>query len=58
MQLIKVNQEKEVNYDPVTQKLVYTKAEISWWTHHIYQENPRKVVTMDSLRVYKVRVIK
>ena len=49
---------KSVNYDPETQKLVYTKAEISWWTHHIYQENPNKVVTMDSLKVYKVRVMK
>ena len=49
---------KSVNYDPETQKLVYTKAEISWWTHHIYQENPGKVVTMDSLKVYKVRVMK
>ena len=49
---------KSVNYDPETQRLVYTKAEISWWTHHIYQENPNKVVTMDSLKVYKVRVMK
>lgn len=49
---------KSVNYNPETQKLVYTKAEISWWTHHIYQENPNKVVTMDSLKVYKVRVMK
>ena len=49
---------KSLNYNPETQKLVYTKAEISWWTHHIYQENPNKVVTMDSLKVYKVRVMK
>ena len=56
--LCDVENVKSVNYDPETQKLVYTKAEISWWTHHIYQENPNKVVTMDSLKVYKVRVMK
>ena len=37
---------------------VYTKAEINWWTHHIYQKNPDKVVTIDSLNVYKVRVMR
>ena len=56
--LCDVENVKSVNYDPETQKLVYTKAEISWWTHHIYQENPNKVVTMDSLKVYKVRVMR
>lgn len=49
---------KSVNYDPKTGKLIYTKGEIKWWTHHIYQENPNKVITMDSLNVYKVRVMK
>ena len=49
---------KSVNYDPKTEKLIYTKGEIKWWTHHIYQENPNKVITMDSLNVYKVRVTK
>ena len=49
---------KSVNYDPKTGKLIYTKGEIKWWTHHIYQENPEKVITMDSLNVYKVRVTK
>ena len=56
--LCDVENVKSVNYDPETQRLVYTKAEINWWTHHIYQENPNKVVTMDSLKVYKVRVMK
>ena len=56
--LCDVENVKSVNYDPETQKLVYTKAEINWWTHHIYQENPDKVITMDSLKVYKVRVMK
>lgn len=49
---------KSVNYDPKTGKLIYTKGEIKWWTHHIYQENPNKVITIDSLNVYKVRVTK
>lgn len=56
--LSNVENVKSVNYDPETQKLIYTKAEINWWTHHIYQENPDKMITMDSLKVYKVRVMK
>lgn len=56
--LSNVENVKSVNYNPETQKLVYTKAEINWWTHHIYQENPDKVIKMDSLKVYKVRVMK
>ena len=56
--LSNVENVKSVNYDPETQKIVYTKAEINWWTHHIYQENPDKVIKMDSLKVYKVRVMK
>lgn len=56
--LSNVENVKSVNYNPETQKLVYTKAEINWWTHHIYQENPDKMITMDSLKVYKVRVMK
>jgi hypothetical protein len=46
---------KSVNYDPQTSRLIYTKGEISWWTHNIYQQNPEKVVTIDSMNVYKVR---
>lgn len=46
---------KSVNYDPVTGRIVYTIAEISWWTHHIYQKNPDKVVNVDDVNVYKVR---
>jgi hypothetical protein len=56
--LSNVENVKSVNYDPETQRLIYTKAEINWWTHHIYQENPDKVIKMDSLKVYKVRVMK
>lgn len=46
---------KSVNYNARSGRLVYTKAEISWWTHNIYQENPDKVVTIDSMNIYKVR---
>lgn len=49
---------KSVNYDPVTSHLIYTKAEIRWWTHNIYQCNPDKIVTIDSLNIYKVRKCK
>ena len=49
---------KSVNYDAKTSRLIYTKAEISWWTHNIYQSNPEKVVTFDSLNIYKVRTMK
>lgn len=46
---------KSVNYDAKSCRLVYTKAEESWWTHHIYQENPTKVITIDDMNIYKVR---
>ena len=46
---------KSVNYDAKSGRLVYTKAEESWWTHHIYQENPTKVITIDDMNIYKVR---
>lgn len=46
---------KSVNYDAKSGRLVYTKAEESWWTHHIYQENPAKVITIDDMNIYKVR---
>ncbi len=46
---------KSVNLDPKTGGLVYTKAEISWWTHHIYCLNPEKVLTIPGINLYKVR---
>ena len=46
---------KSVNYDPMTARLIFTKGEISWWTHNIYQQNPDKTVTIDSLNIYKAR---
>jgi hypothetical protein len=37
--------------------IVYTKAEESWWTHHIYFMNPHKTLHIPDLRLYKTRVI-
>ncbi|WP_346236621.1 DUF6528 family protein [Niabella insulamsoli] len=48
---------KSANYDKQRGSLVYTQAEESWWTHHIYQKNPDKTVTIPDLKLYKVRVI-
>ena len=46
---------KSVNYNKETGRLIYTRAEISWWTHHIYSENPQKVLTIEDVNLYKVR---
>ncbi len=52
-----VSDVKSINYDETTGQLIYTKGEISWWTHNIYSENPDKVVRMPDINIYKVRVI-
>lgn len=46
---------KSVNYNAKNGRLIYTKAEESWWTHHIYQQNPEKVITIEDMDIYKVR---
>lgn len=48
---------KSVNYNDITKELVYTKAEESWWTYHIYFKNPDKTLTIPHIKLYKVRVI-
>ncbi len=48
---------KSVNYDEITQRLIYTKGEISWWTHHIYCRNPDKIIAVPDIHVYKVRIM-
>lgn len=48
---------KSVNYLPDLDFLVYTQAEIRWWTHHVYLENPTKVLCIEDIDLYKVRVI-
>lgn len=47
---------KSVNYSAKTRELVYTKGEISWWTHNIYLKNPDKTIIIPDINVYKVRV--
>ena len=49
---------KSVYYDEKTGHLIYTKGEISWWTHNIYSLNPNKTIIIPEIDVYKVRVIK
>ena len=47
---------KSVNYIHKNQHLVYTKAEESWWTFHIYLQNPAKTIHIPELKIYKVRL--
>ena len=49
---------KSLNYDPGSGRMVYTIAETSWWTNHIYCVNPDKALSFDpGYRLYKVRVL-
>ncbi len=49
---------KSVNYDPKTQRVVFTHGETKWWAHHIYMKNPDKALSFDpAFRLYKVRVM-
>ena len=48
---------KSVNYNETTGELVYTKGEISWWTHNIYCSNPDKTITIPDINIYKVRFL-
>lgn len=47
---------KSVNYDKDSGELVFTKGEISWWTHNIYFRNPADTLIVPDIDVYKVRV--
>lgn len=49
---------KSVNYDEESGGLVYTRAEIDWWTHHVYSRKPDKVLTIEDINLYKARVIR
>lgn len=48
---------KSANYHAATGALVYTIAEESWWTHHVYGLNPDFRIEVPDMRAYKVRVI-
>jgi hypothetical protein len=49
---------KSVNFDESAGELVYTKGEISWWTHNIYCKNPDKTIIIPGINLYKVRTFK
>lgn len=46
---------KSVNFKESTDELVYTKGEISWWTHNIHLKNPDKTLIIPDINLYKVR---
>jgi hypothetical protein len=54
--LANVEDVKSVNYDPQTQHLVHTKAEVSWWTHHVFCLNPTRTFALPDINLYKARV--
>lgn len=49
---------KSANYNSKSKELVYTQAEESWWTYNIYLKNPDKTISIPSLKLYKVRIIR
>ncbi|MGK6350172.1 DUF6528 family protein [Parapedobacter sp. DT-150] len=53
-----VHNVKSAHYNEETQALVYTKGEISWWTHNIYFQQPTGVVQVPQINMYKVRVMR
>ena len=49
---------KSLNYDKASERFIYTVAETSWWTNHVYCVNPDKVLSFNpDWRLYKVRVL-
>ena len=48
---------KSVNYRKSDGRLLYTVAEERWWTHNVYQKNPDRMITIDSMKIYKVRPV-
>lgn len=48
---------KSVNWDKANDILVYTKAEINWWTHNVYikQKHFSHTISIDSIDLYKAR---
>ena len=49
---------KSLNYDTSSGRTIYTVAETSWWTNHVYCLNPDKVLTFNpEWRLYKVRTL-
>lgn len=55
-QLSRVKNIKSVNYNSTTGNIVFSKAEVSWWTFNIYSTQPDKVLNIPGIKLYKVRV--
>lgn len=51
--LATVEDVKSMNWNPQTEELIYTKAEVSWWTHNIYLDD--KTLKVPNVKIYKVR---
>lgn len=49
---------KSIYYNEKSNQLIYTKAEISWWTHNVYMKNPDKVFKVPEMDLYKVRTVR
>lgn len=54
--LMGVHHIKSVNWNAKTNRVIYTKAEDSWWTFNIYATNPNQTLHIPTLKLYKVRV--
>ncbi|MBZ4189951.1 DUF6528 family protein [Niabella beijingensis] len=46
---------KSVNYNAQKKLLLFTQAEESWWTHHIYLRHPDKTIEIPEVKLYKTR---
>ena len=54
--LANIREVKSVDIHPVTRQIVWTQAETSWWTHHVYFKQPERMLHFpDEPRLYKVR---
>jgi len=46
---------KGVSLHDETNRLAYIQAETSWWSTHVYLENPKRMFTFPNIRLYKTR---
>jgi hypothetical protein len=46
---------KSVDFHPITNQLVYVKAEVEWWSNNIYFKDPTKRIYIGDTRIYKIR---
>lgn len=48
---------KSIYFNEETKEVIYTKGEISWWTHQVHFLNPEKTLPVPEMKLYKIRVI-